>query len=927
MFARVTAFRPKPVPAFRLRAFATSANDPLPLTLNNTTPAIEKYKQKLQELSQKEGYKSVEELLVKGVKKEKPKRIPEAEAIAKRHAEQVKQENEQSVASGTAPKKPANAPKRKEGLPSYVKSLDEIVDLDRFAEEDSARIEMIWNEFHASKAGFVSGVMTKDFYEKLKAKGKEYPLFVLPLPRESGVEFFLLQFAFNEIYYTSLLEYKTHMSEARPLLTLTHYDDLADSKNIVLMRGESGKEGGVLKADDARLLVLLTQMFYVTGGESKKKLVEAFNKRPEEFEYQALIDAAEKLDPAPGTNSHGTSSAVSIPEILSIVLHFLDTASLATLRLVSRAWNQTCRDAHVARARNLLHAVLVVAEPKTQGALNTRHNHLSPALLTHALEMAATRAGIDVSKPGVQRDIAALIVSPSLFVCQGGAAGSKKKPDKTQQQHHPILHGLSKSITTPTNFFLVPITLQCTDHTLSKDSKSFVRKFVPICAPNTSTTTPPPKHLVNHLYTTSPTNLIPGSPTDPSTHGPPPAHHHLPHFIATEAHYLPDACLHALVSVHTRRGMSDTGGGIQYTIKCLTGSPASTTSPFSRDTRSFLADNRAPDSRRSCGDQELGRRLRGWEDGVLRDGFVGSLREGVFGSDFCARVESKSWSGGDRVFAAGAGAGVGESGGSGGQGGLDVGEYRSFYVGAETDQIESMGVGVSTGRRQSLFLSELHVTDDWLSHRADPSCCTTPVAVESLSSTYPMGPLYCRTEWLGLKERCIVQGLDLERTGFTDRTLFYLRKYVFSAELVALGRGAKTTVVGSDRVQATVQQVGNSLLQSIKVVMHVWADRLSYFLDHDFKNKMKQADIITKMHFEPEIMTAHLIRLRRAAVERYLDNPIGIKYLQVTGYNTSDLSNINGLFGHLSLPEVHTTRSKAFHESITRCVNMESINI
>ncbi|ORY52553.1 hypothetical protein BCR33DRAFT_711834 [Rhizoclosmatium globosum] len=75
--------------------------------------------------------------------------------------------------------------------------------------------------------------------------------------------------------------------------------------------------------------------------------------------------------------------------------------------------------------------------------------------------------------------------------------------------------------------------------------------------------------------------------------------------------------------------------------------------------------------------------------------------------------------------------------------------------------------------------------------------------------------------------------------------------------------------------------------------MYVWADKLSHFLDHgedkevkqrpiivfaiDFKNKMKQADIITKMHFEPDIMLAHLIKLRKAAVERFLDNPIGLK--------------------------------------------------
>ncbi|KAJ3287331.1 hypothetical protein HDU79_005806 [Rhizoclosmatium sp. JEL0117] len=270
-----------------IRTLASSSSDPLPLGINNNE-ALAKYRHKLQQKAEQEGFKTVEELLLHGAAKKKPAA--------------VQAPTNQSLSAGAAPapvsSKPSTAftKQRKEGLPSYVKTLDELVDLDKLNDETSDRIEFIWNEFHSTKNGMVSGVMKADFYSQLKAKGKEYPMFILPLARESGVEFFILQFAFNQIYYTSLLEYKTHLTESRPRLTLTHYDDLSESKNIVLMRGEISREGGILKADDARLLVLMTQIFYVTGSEAKKKLVETFNKNPSEFQYQALIDEMEKLE-------------------------------------------------------------------------------------------------------------------------------------------------------------------------------------------------------------------------------------------------------------------------------------------------------------------------------------------------------------------------------------------------------------------------------------------------------------------------------------------------------------------------------------------------------------------------------------------------------------------------------------------------------
>lgn len=115
------------------------------------------------------------------------------------------------------------------------------------------------------------------------------------MPREEGVEFFFLQFSFHQCNFTSLLEYKTKGSEARPFLTLTHFPELQKSKGIVLMKGDINDDPRMVTTANAQFLTFALQQFYVTGGESKLKLVEKFHNSPAEFDFQELIEAVEKV--------------------------------------------------------------------------------------------------------------------------------------------------------------------------------------------------------------------------------------------------------------------------------------------------------------------------------------------------------------------------------------------------------------------------------------------------------------------------------------------------------------------------------------------------------------------------------------------------------------------------------------------------------
>jgi ATP synthase F1 complex assembly factor 1 len=131
-------------------------------------------------------------------------------------------------------------------------------------------------------------------------------MFILPLPRENGIEMHFMQFKFPEanvthILFTSLLEYKTHGEFARPHTTVMHFEDLVEEKGIVLMRGEIDTGQRVVGLDDARMLMIGVQKLYgavpdTERGRNRRKLIEDFTKGAEEFDVKKLMDELNRID-------------------------------------------------------------------------------------------------------------------------------------------------------------------------------------------------------------------------------------------------------------------------------------------------------------------------------------------------------------------------------------------------------------------------------------------------------------------------------------------------------------------------------------------------------------------------------------------------------------------------------------------------------
>ncbi|KAG2198268.1 hypothetical protein INT47_004352 [Mucor saturninus] len=243
-----------------------------------------KYADKIKEIAKREGI-TVDQLKQK-IKEEAEKKLKAARP----------KKVEPKIVANTTKKASASTIAAKAQLPydSSAPTLDKLVKLELLENETPEKIAQIWNAGHANK-DCITAAIPSDIYEKLYKRSQEYPIFVVPMPREEGVEFFFLQFSFHQCNFTSLLEYKTKGSEARPFLTLTHFPELQKSKGIVLMKGDINDDPRMLTTANAQFLTFALQQFYVTGGEEKLKLVEKFHKSPADFDFQQLIEAVEKV--------------------------------------------------------------------------------------------------------------------------------------------------------------------------------------------------------------------------------------------------------------------------------------------------------------------------------------------------------------------------------------------------------------------------------------------------------------------------------------------------------------------------------------------------------------------------------------------------------------------------------------------------------
>ena len=71
-------------------------------------------------------------------------------------------------------------------------------------------------------------------------------------------------------------------------LTIHHFDELVDSKDVVLMRGEF--DPNVFSAVEAQFLSMQMQLYYGEKTKpSKRRLLHLFNHEPKHFHYMDVV--------------------------------------------------------------------------------------------------------------------------------------------------------------------------------------------------------------------------------------------------------------------------------------------------------------------------------------------------------------------------------------------------------------------------------------------------------------------------------------------------------------------------------------------------------------------------------------------------------------------------------------------------------------
>jgi ATP synthase F1 complex assembly factor 1 len=163
------------------------------------------------------------------------------------------------------------------------RTLDEVVKLDLLKDESPARINEIWQEYHDSKEDVIGASWTTNDYESFLKTGKSASMFVFPVERSDGNFVMLSQVQEKHCILTMLDEYRLNPANAQPWLALTFYDDLAEDKDVVLVRGDVLIPQ--LTLEEGKRLWGNVRHFYLNETDQ----VDKFNNDPNEFNIDSHL--------------------------------------------------------------------------------------------------------------------------------------------------------------------------------------------------------------------------------------------------------------------------------------------------------------------------------------------------------------------------------------------------------------------------------------------------------------------------------------------------------------------------------------------------------------------------------------------------------------------------------------------------------------
>ncbi|XP_027347334.1 uncharacterized protein LOC113858781 [Abrus precatorius] len=169
--------------------------------------------------------------------------------------------------------------------PLQPKPLDSIVDVHGLKDRYPEDIASVWDDYHIGR-GHIGASMKSKLYHLLEHRASECRYFVIPLWRGSGYTTMFVQVQAPHILFTGLEDYKARGTQAAPYFVVTFYTEFADSKDLVLIRGDVVFTSK-LTDSEAKWLLETAQSFYLN--DVRYKLVERFNRETRDFEFKDVL--------------------------------------------------------------------------------------------------------------------------------------------------------------------------------------------------------------------------------------------------------------------------------------------------------------------------------------------------------------------------------------------------------------------------------------------------------------------------------------------------------------------------------------------------------------------------------------------------------------------------------------------------------------
>ncbi|KAF5764905.1 hypothetical protein HanRHA438_Chr15g0709741 [Helianthus annuus] len=171
--------------------------------------------------------------------------------------------------------------------PLKHKPLESLIDIERAKHQTPEDLAQIWDDFHLGR-GHIGASMKTKLYHLMEQRAADCRYFVLPVWKGSGYTTMFMQVQMPHILFTGLEDYKARGTQAAPYFTVSHYKEFAETKDLVLIRGDI-VFASKLTDSEAKWLLETAQSFYLN--DTRYKLVERFNKKTSEFDFKDVLRA------------------------------------------------------------------------------------------------------------------------------------------------------------------------------------------------------------------------------------------------------------------------------------------------------------------------------------------------------------------------------------------------------------------------------------------------------------------------------------------------------------------------------------------------------------------------------------------------------------------------------------------------------------